>query len=367
MESDTEPTLLILGGYGKAGRQIARMLLQHRDVAVTLAGRREERARAAAHALRQEFPRRTVQGIRLDAQDRRALATAFSECDAVVVCLPYRGNARMVVTTAIEAGIDYVDINPDDTKHDTLQARATEIRDAGRHFIVDAGFIPGLPAWLTRLAGTYLDEIEQVTLGSWMNDASMPAGGAYDLMSHVGAPSRVYERGAWRTTSLLAARRIQFGEPVGTEWCFPIPLAELEALPDQLDIGALCLYQGGLNPVANLIVAAWKLFGLSGTKRGIEYGVRLFRWTNTRFSTPPFGGAMVMHAAGTRDGQRIERSVELYHDDLYTATAIPVVTTLFHLLDGTLECPGYQFMGHAVESNRFLEDLQRLGLHVRVT
>ncbi|HRF42003.1 MAG TPA: saccharopine dehydrogenase NADP-binding domain-containing protein, partial [Saprospiraceae bacterium] len=77
--------ILIIGGYGNAGRQIAQLLLQARsDTNIVIAGRNEERARQCADALRAVFPERGVQAARLDILDSAHLFRLVSEADFVV-------------------------------------------------------------------------------------------------------------------------------------------------------------------------------------------------------------------------------------------------------------------------------------------
>lgn len=357
--------VLILGGYGKAGQHVARLLLENRDLALTLAGRNEQRAQQAALTLGHDFPqRRKVRGLSLDAQDKKALQAAFEACDLVVVCLPFKGNGQQIVTAAFEAGINYIDINPDEEKHRALQELDEDIQAAGLTFITDAGFIPGLPAWLTFLAAADLDEVDDIIIGSVWNDPALPMGGAYDVVSNLDQPPLIFENRGWRKESFIATRLIDFGQPFGRRWCFPISLTELEALPRHLSIKQLKLYQSGYNWVSDLILFLWKSLRLSKNEAGIEHGAKLFRWSIMRFAVPPYGGAMVLHAFGVKDGQPAKFDVTLYHKDLYTTTAIPVVATIFQLLDRDLKQTGYHFMGHAVASRQFLEQVKELGLKV---
>jgi hypothetical protein len=54
--------------------------------------------------------------------------------------------------------------------------------------------------------------------------------------------------------------------------------------------------------------------------------------------------------------------VSVQHGDGYVATAIPTLSCLLQVLDGTLKKPGVQMMGHAVDAARFIDDMGRLGM-----
>jgi hypothetical protein len=59
--------------------------------------------------------------------------------------------------------------------------------------------------------------------------------------------------------------------------------------------------------------------------------------------------------------------VSVQHDDGYVATAIPAVSCLLQVLDGTVEKPGIQMMGYAVETTRFIDDMGRMGMRTTET
>ena len=111
--------ILLLGGYGRAGAAIANVLLTHHPTAhISLAGRRPDAARKAASRLAAEHPDATVDAFPVDATNRTDLREAFNTCDLAVVAAPFRDNGPMVVETAADTGIDYIDISPDTAKTD---------------------------------------------------------------------------------------------------------------------------------------------------------------------------------------------------------------------------------------------------------
>lgn len=77
------PTILIIGGYGNTGYYIADLPLQHTDAELILAGRNEEKAKAAASRLRARHGGE-VEALRLDPGDEARLRDAFARCDLAV-------------------------------------------------------------------------------------------------------------------------------------------------------------------------------------------------------------------------------------------------------------------------------------------
>ena len=81
-----------------------------------------------------------------------------------------------------------------------------------------------------------------------------------------------------------------------------------------------------------------------------------------RFTRPPLGTMTAVEVSGESAGRPQHLRVSVQHDDGYVATAIPTVSCLLQMLDGTVKHPGVQMMGHAVEVARFIDDMERLGM-----
>jgi len=55
----------------------------------------------------------------------------------------------------------------------------------------------------------------------------------------------------------------------------------------------------------------------------------------------------------------------LSHADGYIFTAIPAVAAIMQLLDGSIRSPGLFTQGEIVEPERFLKDLERMGIEIK--
>lgn len=96
--------VLIIGGYGNFGRFIARRLAREPDIAVTIAGRSAESAKALAQALDVDWAVIDVQG-HVDAEIARM------KPDIVVhTSGPFQGQSYAVAETCIRNGCHYIDL-----------------------------------------------------------------------------------------------------------------------------------------------------------------------------------------------------------------------------------------------------------------
>ncbi|MFQ5436649.1 MAG: saccharopine dehydrogenase NADP-binding domain-containing protein [Anaerolineae bacterium] len=134
-------TILILGGYGSAGRPVSRLLLQATPVKkVMIAGRNEAKAQQQSEALAAEFGADRVSPLVVDADDRIGLGQALAQVDLVIVCLAYRGNqAANVLQAVLDHGIHYIDLSPTAQKQTVLRPLAERLAAHDCIVLTEAG------------------------------------------------------------------------------------------------------------------------------------------------------------------------------------------------------------------------------------
>lgn len=363
--------ILILGGYGNTGTLIAEYLLAHGSVVrLTLAGRNKQRALALAESLRHRFEGATVTGMALDAANSVALQAVFADVDLVLVASSTIEYTEIVARAAIQAGIDYMDTQLSTLrKLDILQTLAPEIERAGGCFITDAGFHPGVPAALVRYAGGHFDQLHKANVASLMRinwaARDYAASTAAEMVSEF-AHYRplVLQEGQWVAHNMRRMPRFDFGPPFGAVMCVPMALEEMMALPEMVPgLQESGFFVSGFNPVVDYLLLPLIFAGLKiAPQRSIAPLGSLLVWALKRFSRPPYRTILRLEAAGHRNGQAAEMTLELAHDDGYVLTAIPIVACLWQYLDGGLRRPGLFYQANLVEPSRFLADIQTLGL-----
>ena len=353
-------TILLLGGYGSAGLPIAEILLEHTDVRLIVAGRDAGRAEEAARQLNGAASGDRVKGMKLDAADAAALGSAFRDCDLVAVCAPLTGIEVQVMAAALEARVDYVALNVEMTERAALEALSGRVEQAGLRFVIQGGLVPGVPAALVRGAAERFDRVRELTVGGLLRDRDISYGSAIDMVAATTVPSTVYQDGSWHRASMTATRSIDFGEPFGRCKCYPLNLPELESLPGLLGFERAGVYAAGINPLADGLAAVWLLFKLARIPSLARLGARLFMRAARR-TRPPLGVVVMVELVGERAGREQQIRLLLQHTDGWVATAIPTVSCISQMLDGTV-APGLGMMGHVVDAKRLVQDMQRLGM-----
>lgn len=369
-----EATILILGGTGNTGRPLAELLLRESSADLILAGRNLKKAETLAAEFNHNFNGDRVSARQVDAADAASLRQAFDGLDLVVVASSTADFVPDVAAAALQAGIDYLDVQYSTHKVAVLQALSPEIVAAGRCFITDGGFHPGLPAALIRYLAPQFDTLTKARVGSvikidWSSLTFSPetmdefVGEFMDFQSIAFRDGRWQKVSAW---SMMKPETMDFGPPFGRQYSIPMFLEEMRAIPELYpEIQETGFSVGGFNwfvdwLLSPIIMVALKL---SPNKARRPMGNLMF-WGLRTFSKPPYGTLLKVEAQGQVDGLREKRQLILCHPDGYLFTAIPAAACLLQYLDGSIRKPGLWLQANLVDPARLMADMQRMGIEV---
>jgi len=351
--------VFILGGYGLAGRAVARALLGETEAAVVLAGRDGARAEAEAARLAGTHGEGRITGVYADGVKPDSLKAATTDAGLVIICAPLRERVGAVAAAALAAGSDLIDLNFAPAAWEALRGHDRAVKRAKLCFLGQAGLIPGVPALLVRHAAAKLGPGAKVAVAEVMRLRELTAASAADLLRGLRLRARVFRDGAWQRPR-RGARRFDFGPTFGNYKCHPFDLVETAALPELLKLDGLGQYAAGFGSAAtNAILTTWLLFGLNRTGSGARLGGRLLSAALRRAARPPYYTTLKLEAEG-RKGELLQWYVS--HDDGYAATACAVAAAVSQLADGSARRPGAHIMGHILDPGRFFDDVVALGL-----
>jgi saccharopine dehydrogenase (NAD+, L-lysine-forming) len=357
-------TILILGGYGATGRPLTKHLLAQTHYDVVIAGRNLEKARAFVASLRD--PRVTAK--RVDAADPASLREALQGVDFLLLAAPTTHQAETVICAALEAGVDYLDVQLSDAKFETLRAHEKEIHQKGLCFVTEAGYHPGLPSAMIRYAASKLDCVESARTAGYLNIGGLQYTEAVDelMEAFLHYQAQVYKNGSWTKPSSWAMQKFDFGPEVGTKTCYSMFFEELRCIPEMYptlkDTG---FYIAGSNLLADMILTPIVMIGLKiAPKRGIRPLGKLMWWAMNR-SKPPYRVVLKVEAAGQLNGKSVQVEASIEHPDGYELTAIPVVALLKQF--DQVRKPGLHMMGHLADPDCLFQDMERMGAQVRTS
>lgn len=361
--------ILILGGTGYTGKLIARYLLEYSDVRVTLATRHMDKAQALAAEFNRQYSGERVSGVYADAANSKSLREAYQGHAMVVVAAPTIAHTETVIRTALDVGIDYLDVQLGDKKFKMLQHLSGEIESAGRCFITEAGFHPGLPSALVRYAACQMDTIESAVTAGYLNmGKDLPYTEAVDELVEVFKEyqAQVYREGHWTKTGTFDMRKIDFGSDIGSKQCYSMFFEEMLPLPAIYpSLKEVGFYMSEMHWISDWVVMPLAFLWMKLAPNAVGPIGKFIFWGMRTFHKPPYRVELMVQAGGSKNGSPCQFRASVAHTDGYVLTAVPVVAALLQYLDGSARKPGLWMMGHFAEPVRLMADMEKMGLRIQ--
>ncbi|MBI5118229.1 saccharopine dehydrogenase NADP-binding domain-containing protein [Candidatus Poribacteria bacterium] len=361
--------IVVLGGCGQAGRAIVRLLLERTDASVVIAGRSLEKAQALANDMRRMHAGAQVAASCADAVKPASLGDAFRGADIVIVASTTANFTANVVRACLDARCDYFDILDSPEVADILNQFAQQAKKAGRLFITQGGLAPGMPAAIVRLAHASLDNLRGARLGLALSlKTAERYEQVYDVFDFIVKTRPVaFEGGVWRKKSLGDTTTIDYGDRFGSRQSFAIDMPELHALPEQLGLEDLSIYAASPNQMVDYLLKKL-IMGLHRIRPRLGWPTlaRLIFRASKQMAHEPSGFSNVLEAWGQRNGVDRRLRIVIEHEDNYFATAVTVIAFLRQYFSGAFkETKGVRMMGHLIDPERSLHEIQEMGVTVR--
>ncbi len=263
-------------------------------------------------------------------------------------------------------GLDYLDVQLGAQKFALLQSLADEIEQAGRCFITEAGFHPGLPSALVRYAAAHLDSIESAVTLCYLNmGKDLLHSEAVDELveSFREYNGQVFKNGSWTKVNSYEVRTFDFGGGIGRRRCYSMFFEELRPLPSMFpSLRETGFYISEMHWLLDWVVMPITWAWLKMMPKAVRPIGRFLWWGMGTFHKPPYRVELQVQAAGLKDGRQVTVQSSVAHPDGYELTAIPVVATLLQYLDGFARKPGLWMMGHLVNPFRLIKDMEKMGI-----
>jgi len=357
-------TVAVLGGSGVSGRAIAEWLLAKEGTNVRLLGRTEAKLRKVADSLNDQ--RVSIRVV--DAKDQVGLRAALDGTSLIVVAAPVLDQCAAVAQTALDAGVNWLDILIDNgPKLKALTAIAPLFERAGLSLITGSGVHPGLPGVMARAIAGHYDTLQKVEIGMLMSVDWNKYGFTDETANEFVVEGMSFKtagwvRGAYRKYWWIdprALRRIDFGAPFGKRGCVLMELEEIHGLK-QLYPGLDTAYMAvaGFSPLVDWVIMPASLVMMAVSKKAVPTATKML-WNGLRRSAkPPFGITVTMTTSG--DGNDPVKLV-VHHEDAYWLTAAIAGATARQMLDGVITDKGLHSAALVADAHQLLADIEAAG------
>ncbi len=364
-------TFLILGGYGYTGKLLAHLLLEWSEARLVISGRNLDKAQAFSDELNRDFSGERVSALRTDAADIKSLRHSFTGVDMVIVAAPTTQYTQNVVRAAIAAGTDYLDVQYSNEKLKILNTHADQVRAAGRCFMTEAGYHPGLIAALIRYAARNFIRLESAHVGGLLNmGRALPYSDAVDELMEAfkSYQAQIFKDGSWTKAGTFSTHKFDFGEPYGVRNAFSMYFDELSIIPRLYPgIQEVGFYIAETHWITDYVISMLVMAGLKLFPRATKPLGKLMWWGMQTFPRPPYGVTLQAVVRGAREDGPAAAKTSIFHPDGYFLTAAPVAACLLQYLDGSARRPGLWMMGEIADPVYLMEDMKSMGVKISET
>lgn len=359
--------ILVTGGAGEMARYACKALASADEVElVVVSDRDEDRARKVAEEIGGK-----AQGLALDISDREALAKALADVDVVLNCAgPFYLFGREVLSAAIEAGTDYLDICDDWEPTLEMLELDEAARRAGITAVIGMGSSPGTSNLLAMLCMNELDTVDRV-FTAWRiggikppapEDEDKPNAARDHWIHNCTEPIKVRRGGELVDTYALDEIRLSYpGVGEDSVWVcgHPEPLTLPKVRPEIQESYNVMVARRGLMDALQQVQERVKAGELDVPAAGKTL-VHMPNINGPSAGPSPIHGYLFAVAEGVKDGvaTRVGASpVVLPNANMGEFTGYPLAVATLMLCRGQVDNPGVHGPEGAVDPHLYFDEL----------
>jgi saccharopine dehydrogenase-like NADP-dependent oxidoreductase len=356
--------ILILGGRGRVGCQVAIDLINHTQAEIVITGRNSDKP----------IPNlgERVGFLRVDLVDQESLQSVIVQADLVIHCAgPFHYRDTRVLKTCIANGVNYVDVSD----HPSFTHKAIGLREAaekaGVTAIVNTGIFPGISNSMVRRDIEALDKAEKVHL-SYVVAGSGGAGLTVMRTTFLGLqhPFEAWINGQWQTVKPYSQREVvEFPSPYDRTGVYWFNMPETFTLPNTFPVDTVITKFGTVpdfyNHLTWSVSHGWHPWLLK-QKPVIEFLSRVSHFmTDVTNHFSGIGVAIRSEVSGQKNGQSTLACSTLVHENTAIAAGIGTGSIAELLLTKQLEKPGVWAIEEALSTELFEQTIQSRGISIR--
>ena len=351
--------VLILGGLGRIGRQVAADLLNHTDAAVTVTGRQLPTTEDLSF-----FPR-FVDVIKLDLAVDQTLMAAIRQQDLVIHCAgPFHHRDGRVLQHCLDAGVDYVDVSDHRSFYQRVKPLHENAIASGVTAILNTGIFPGISNSMVRQGIEQLDKAETIQL-SYVVAGSGGAGLTVMRTTFLGLrePFQAWLNGRWQQILPYTQREtIIFPPPYGKTGVYWFDVPETYTFAESFDVQNVITKFGSIPDfynhltwiTAHIFPPHWV-----NSPKGIEFFSNVsYQMTAVTDRWSGIGVAISAAVIGKKDRKSANYRATMVHGSTAIAAGAGTGMVAQAILSGNLKKPGIYPVEQAFSTHLFREGCQ---------
>lgn len=359
--------VLIIGGCGRIGSNIARDVLTHTDAEVTITGRNPQLGMAALERLGAK-----VQFQVLDLANQHQLNEAVTKADLVVHSAgPFHYRDANVLKTCIAQGVNYVDVSDERSFTRKALAMQSAAEEAGVTAVINTGVFPGMSNSMVRKGVESMEEADSIQL-SYVVAGSGGAGVTVMRTTFIGLqrPFEAWLDGTWQPIKPYTAReKLKFPHPYGQAHVYWYDMPEAITLQESFPVKSVITKFGVVPDFYNHAtwsMAHWLPPAMLQSPKTVEFLARVSHYmTDVTDRFTGTGVAIRCDVKGQQSGKPAHYVSSFVHENAATATGIGTGSIAELILKGKLERPGVYPVEQVLPTDLFMDTLESRHLQIQ--
>jgi saccharopine dehydrogenase-like NADP-dependent oxidoreductase len=359
--------VLILGGRGRIGSNVAADIANHTQAKITITGRSPETRGNFISSLG-----KNVEFMELDLAEDDKLKDAIANSNLVIHCAgPFHYRDANVLKICIEQGVNYLDVSD----HRSYSIKALNYHEqaaaAGVTAIINTGIFPGISNSMVRQCVEQFDQPEKIHL-SYLVSGSGGAGITVMRTTFLGLqyPFTAWIDKKWQKIQPYSDRElVDFPSPYGRSGVYWFDMPETFTIPQAFPsvnsvvtkFGSIPDFYNHLTWIAAHIFPKW----LMQRRYMIEFLSRVSHiMTDVTNNFSGIGVAVRSEVTGKKNGETGVYCSTLLHENTAAASASGAGSIAQMLLEGKLKKPGVSPVEAALPTDLFIPAMHNRGIEI---
>jgi saccharopine dehydrogenase-like NADP-dependent oxidoreductase len=365
--TNNQQQVLILGGRGRIGSQVAQDLACHTDAEIIVTGRSPLPEQTPSPLASEQ-----IKSIVLNLEDEENLAKAVTQADLVIHCAgPFHFRDGRVLKTCIKQGKNYVDVSDHRSFYHRVITNQDEAKQAGITAVLNTGIFPGISNSMVKQSVEAFDDPQRIHL-SYIVAGSGGAGVTVMRTTFLGLqnPFEALIDGKWRQVKPYSDREtIQFPEPFGKTGVYWFDMPETYTFAESFNVDTVITKFGSIPDWYNhLTWITAHVFPPSWVKHpaGVEFLARVsYQMTQVTDRFSGIGVAMRSEVQGVKANAQKRLVSTLVHKNTAIAAGAGTGSVAQLILSGKLHYPGIHPVEQALPTPLFQDTMAQRVITVR--